>query len=120
MQNMTREPIVVIDPHMKFQPVDVREFCDALTQAADAPPRGLLPDFGGPEVLEYGEILQRWLTATGLQRSIRYQVQAGEYAAAARQGLNTNPERRLGKITWSDWLAENYPPLPSQIKNPKS
>ena len=26
MQNMTHEPIVVIDPHLKYQPVDVRDF----------------------------------------------------------------------------------------------
>lgn len=109
MQNMTRTDPVVLDPHLRYQPIDVREFSDILVQAAAEPAQGLAPDFGGPEILEYSEILASWLQATQLQRTIQHQELAGENAAATRLGRNTNPDRRIGKITWRDWLTAHYP-----------
>lgn len=108
MGNYARFPIVVIDPNMKFQPVDVREVSDKLVEQAGRAPQGRLPDMAGPEVLTLEKIMGAWLDAKQLQRAVLKIPIPGKFAAATRQGLNTNPQQRCGKITWTDWLAENY------------
>ncbi len=108
LQHLARFPIVVLDPHMKFQPVDVREFSDALVELARKPAQGLLPDFGGPQILGLGEILREWLRAKQLRRFVVNVRAPGKFADACRRGLNTNALQRCGKITWRDWLAEQH------------
>jgi uncharacterized protein YbjT (DUF2867 family) len=57
--------------HNKIQPIAVADALHYLSAAADAPvPRSRAWDIGGPDVLEYGEMMQIYAEAAGLHRRI--------------------------------------------------
>ena len=78
---------------------------------------GRLPDIGGPEVLRFGDMAKAWLAAQGRHRPIVHLPLPGKLPAGFRQGFNTTPQNRVGKLTWSEWLQEHYsqPALPEII-----
>ncbi len=108
LAGLARFPVAVIDPKLNFQPVDVREVSAKLVELVGQPPQGLLPDFAGPQILQLDEMMRTWLEAKHLRRAVLKVKFPGKFAAASRQGWNTNPQQRCGKITWAEWLAENY------------
>jgi uncharacterized protein YbjT (DUF2867 family) len=95
-------------PDSKYQLLDTREAAEALLPYITAAPGGRLPDVGGPEVLTLDHIIQTWLAAQGITRTIQYAPGNAEIGAALRQGYNTIPSNPYGKITWSDYLNEKY------------
>ncbi|MGB3485391.1 MAG: NAD(P)H-binding protein [Mycobacterium sp.] len=55
--------------HNKIQPIAVRDVLHYLTEAATAPvPESRTWDIGGPDVLEYGEMMQVYAEVAGLRR----------------------------------------------------
>jgi uncharacterized protein YbjT (DUF2867 family) len=91
----------------KFQTIHVGEVADHLMGHLETP-SGLLPDIGGPEVLTAGEMARAWLVARGLKRLILPLPLPGKVADGFRHGYNTCPDRRIGKITWAEWLSQKY------------
>jgi len=79
-----------------------------MAEAVVAGPAARLPDIGGPEVLTLGALARDWMRARGRQRRMMHLPMPGGFAAALRQGRNTCPDQRYGRITWADWLRKTY------------
>ena len=108
LAGLARFPSTIIDPRLQLQPVDVREVSAKLVAQPGQPAQGSLPDFAGPQILTLNNMLRLWLDAKHLRRVVLKMTFPGKFAAASRQGLNTNPQQRGGIIRWAEWLAERY------------
>lgn len=101
-----RIPVVLPLPTtFRFQSVDTAEAAEQLLHAAQAGPGGRLPDFGGPQVLTWGEMAGPWKAARGIRKPTVHIPLPGALASAFRAGKNTvrvGGER--GTIGWEDWL----------------
>lgn len=90
----------------RFQSVDTGEAADRLVRAAEAGPGGRLPDFGGPEVLTWGQMARPWKAARGIRKPTVHLPLPGALAAAFRAGKNTVRDGgERGTIRWQEWLA---------------
>jgi hypothetical protein len=101
-----RVPLILPLPTtFRFQSVDTGEAGERLVRAAQDGPGGRLPDFGGPEVLTWGEMAAAWKAARGVRRPTVHLPLPGALAAAFRAGKTTlrhGGER--GTLRWEDWL----------------
>jgi uncharacterized protein YbjT (DUF2867 family) len=105
----TRLPVGVLPRGWKIQPIDVREVADAVVRAVVEQPLGLLPDFAGPQVLTFEEMVRAWKQARGSRKPILHIPIPGKLSAAFRSGqLTAAPGARVGKITWAQWLYRRY------------
>jgi uncharacterized protein YbjT (DUF2867 family) len=107
-------PLLFVPTDFQFQPIDLGEVADHLMGIVAAPPAGRTPDIGGPEVLRLGEMARLWLRAQGIQRPLLPDPTADRYGSGFREGYNTVPTRRVGAITWGEWVAWKY----SQVSLP--
>jgi uncharacterized protein YbjT (DUF2867 family) len=101
-------PIVLLPTDWQAQPVDVGEVAEALCSIVAAGPSGRLPDMGGPEVLRSGNMARVWLKARRMRRLMIHLPLPGQVAHGFRQGYTTCPDRRIGQITWAEWLKKKY------------
>lgn len=101
-----RVPLLMPLPtDFRFQSVDDAEVARRLVRQLDARPAGRLADFGGPEVLTLGEMVEAWRDAKGVRkRAVRLPL-PGAVAAAFRAGKNTAPGGERGVTPWREWLA---------------
>jgi uncharacterized protein YbjT (DUF2867 family) len=110
----TRLPIGFFPRGWKSQPMDVGEAADQVVRVVNERPTGLLPDVAGPEVLTFKAMLREWQQARGSHKFVLPLPVPGELSAAARQGLLTSPNARVGKFTWAQWCRRRY----SQARHP--
>jgi uncharacterized protein YbjT (DUF2867 family) len=99
----TRLPIGFFPMDWQSQPMDVGEAADQVVRVVNERPTGLLPDVAGPEVLTFKAMLRDWQQAQGSHKFVLPLPVPGELSAAARQGLLTSPNARVGKLTWAQW-----------------
>lgn len=103
-----RVPLILPLPTtFRFQSVDTGETAERLVRAVQEGPGGRLLDFGGPEVLTWGEMAAAWKVARGIRRPTVNLPLPGALAAAFRAGKTTlrhGGER--GAIRWRDWLRD--------------
>ena len=106
LAGFARTPLVLPVPAgFRFQSVDTREVADRLIRAAQDGPGGRLRDFGGPEVLGFGEMAAAWKAARGIRKPAVPLPLPGLVAAAFRAGMATLREGgERGTIRWEDWL----------------
>ena len=102
-----RLPLVALLPtDFQVQSVAASEVAARLRQCLDEGASGRLPDFGGPKVSRVEDMARAWMRARQkLKRLIQLPL-PGRTAQAFREGKNTNPNRKEGKITWDEWLGE--------------
>lgn len=106
---LVRLPLIaVIDGRWMIQPIDEGEVAQRLTEIVAAGPSGRVPDIGGPEVRNVGEMARAWLAARGMKRLIISVPFPGALFGGWAKGLNTVPSSHYGKITWEQWLAKHY------------
>ena len=101
-------PVALLPTDLQFQPMDIREAAQSIVDRLIAGPTGRLPDIGGPQVRTLGDLAKPWMAARGLHRPIVHLPLPGKAAAAFRNGYNTCPEQKVGKISWEAWLQETY------------
>jgi uncharacterized protein YbjT (DUF2867 family) len=89
--------------HLRFQPVEVREVAARLVELVAGPAQGLVPDFGGPEVLSIGELAATRHAATG-RRTRLLPLPAIGFLADFDAGRHLTPDHRAGTGTWQQWL----------------
>jgi uncharacterized protein YbjT (DUF2867 family) len=92
----------------QFQPVDAQEVATRLVEVVTAPPAGMLPDFGGPEVRDFKSIAESWLRARKLNKrlvNLPLPLKAGRMVA---EGRLTCPEHKDGVITFEQYLDKRY------------
>ncbi len=95
----------------QFQVIDTRDVADYILPLLDVThPAGRLPDLGGPEILRVEDMARVYLAARGVENPIFVDAAKGFFSAisveAFRQGINTAPDNRYGKITWADYVRE--------------
>ncbi|NUO49035.1 MAG: NAD(P)H-binding protein [Polyangiaceae bacterium] len=89
---------------MLTQPVSVDEVATYLVAIAADRPMGRAPDFAGPEIMTMNEAFETWCHARGVRAGVIPIPLPGKMGRAARDGALTNPERAVGKETFSHWL----------------
>jgi len=107
-RRFTRYPIALLPKSWLGQPVHVDEFADALWGCVGAGPQRRAPDFAGPEVLRYGDMMRAWLAAQRRRKLVLDLPLRGRMARAFRAGGATAPGRAVGRVTWSQWLEMRY------------
>jgi uncharacterized protein YbjT (DUF2867 family) len=94
-----RLPVVPV-PDLRVQPVDIRDVAARLAELVVGPPRGRVPDLGGPEVLAFADLARIY----GARRVVRYRL-PGRAFRAYRAGGHL-AETPGGEITFAQYLEE--------------
>lgn len=93
----------------QVQPVGLEDVAARLLRAIDDGPRGLLPDFGGPERMTAREAARIWQAARGVRKPIVPFFSLSATSRGFRGGHNTlpadTPPENLGRLSWEEWLA---------------
>ncbi|WP_354643464.1 SDR family oxidoreductase [Kitasatospora camelliae] len=104
---MTRLPVLPLPIRVPVQPADAADFAEQVARQVAAGPGGMCRDFGGPEVLPLGAIVDQWQRVRGHRTRV---LPLPTPSALARVGhAMTCPDGRRGTTTWSRWLASNPP-----------
>lgn len=98
--------VLVIGRGWRIQPVDVRDVAERIAEVV-AGPGGYLPEFGGPEVMTWGQIAGAWRAAGFSRRPVLQLPLPGAFARGSREGLMLarDPEPR-GTRSFGAWLGE--------------
>jgi uncharacterized protein YbjT (DUF2867 family) len=103
VSGLARLPVLMA-PAIRFQPVDRGEVAVAMADAVEAGPAGRLPDFAGPQALPMVDFARSWLQAQGRhQRAVAIPLPT-RYGRRLREGALCNPERAVGRLTFSAWV----------------
>jgi uncharacterized protein YbjT (DUF2867 family) len=91
------------------QSVDLEDVAARLLRAIDEGPRGLLPDFGGPERMTAREAARLWQMARGVRKPLVPFPSMSATSRGFRAGHNTlpadTPPENKGRLSWREWLA---------------
>lgn len=97
-------PLVFV-PRMFTQPVAAREVAVALVNAAEAGPKGRLPDLGGPRAEVLKAMVEAYLAKTGQKKRIVPLRIPGTMGRAMRKGaLIPVAGAAVGRQTFLEWL----------------
>jgi uncharacterized protein YbjT (DUF2867 family) len=96
----------------RFQPVDAGEVAARLVEVVTAPPAGMLPDFGGPEVRDFKSIAESWLKARKLNKRLVNLWLPFKASRQVAEGCLTCPDRMDGTITFEQYLDKRYTKQP--------
>ena len=93
----------------QFQPCATDDVAARLATVVTEAPAGLLPDFGGPEVLRFDDIALAWTRARGQKRRIVHVPIPMAFSRDFAAGKLLAPAHRDGTITFSQYLEKRYP-----------
>nr|WP_042183923.1 SDR family oxidoreductase [Kibdelosporangium sp. MJ126-NF4]CEL15961.1 hypothetical protein [Kibdelosporangium sp. MJ126-NF4]CTQ93885.1 hypothetical protein [Kibdelosporangium sp. MJ126-NF4] len=110
-----RSPVMPV-PDFRFQPVDVGEVADRLTELAIGEPGGRVPDFAGPHIHHACDFARAFALATGRRRLVLPVRLPGRTFRAYRDGGNLAPDHAAGSITFEDYLAAHPAPLATSYR----
>ncbi|MCF6472036.1 NAD-dependent epimerase/dehydratase family protein [Nonomuraea sp. MG754425] len=102
-------PVLPVDRSLLFQPVHAGEVATRVAALLSAGPAHREIDYGGPQILGGDELVQTWLHASHLHRTLLPVRYPGRLRAAQRAGELTTDAAPKGEITWHDYL---MPPAP--------
>ena len=108
VERMTRSLIALVPLGYVYQPIDIHEVAGALALLVETRPLGRAPDLAGPEILGIEHLARTYMTARGKERPLVGYPKPGRVARAFRDGLHTNPERSVGKLTWAEYLERRF------------
>ena len=102
-------PFVVV-PAMRTATVAAAEVAADLVAAAEAGPRGRLPDLGGPEEAELADLVRRYLDTAGPRRRVvRLSLPGRDWRLARRGALLPGDGATRGRQSFDEWLGEAAP-----------
>ncbi|MEV0199133.1 NAD(P)H-binding protein [Nonomuraea sp. NPDC050691] len=104
---VARAGLLIVDPGVMAQPVDVRDVAERLVRRVREGPGGRTEDFGGPEILSMEEAARQWLAARRVRRPVVRVRLPGRLGAAFRGGHLTTRATPAGVITWERYLQEH-------------
>ncbi|TQJ58052.1 uncharacterized protein YbjT (DUF2867 family) [Arthrobacter sp. SLBN-83] len=97
-------PLVLV-PTMFTQPVSAKEVAGALVDAAEAGPKGRIPDLGGPRPEQLKGLVAAYLAKTQQKKRIVPLHVPGPIGKAWRKGaLIPAPGSAVGRQTFLEWL----------------
>jgi hypothetical protein len=92
-------------PKMFTQPIAAKEVATALVDAAEAGPRGRVPDLGGPRAEQLIDLVKAYLAKTGQKKRIVPLHVPGPMGKAMRKGgLIPAAGAAVGRQTFLEWL----------------
>lgn len=94
----------------QFQPVHAREVAQRAVEVVLQKPKGVLPDFGGPEGRDFKSLAESWLRARRQNRRLINLKLPFAFSRQFAAGNLLTPEHKEGKITFEQYLEEMYPP----------
>jgi uncharacterized protein YbjT (DUF2867 family) len=103
-------PIALAPKGFVLQPIETGEVADRLVELARSAPAGRVPDAGGPEVRTYADLARSNMRVAGRRRRLVEVPVPGKMARAFREGAQTCPQRRYGRITWEEFLGRTIHP----------
>ncbi|WJH25418.1 SDR family oxidoreductase [Pseudarthrobacter defluvii] len=102
-------PLVFV-PQMRTQPVAAEEVAAALVDAAEAGPKGRLPDLGGPQAEHLKDLVAAYLAKTGQKKRIVQLRLPGPMGKAMRNGnLIPAAGSAVGRQNFREWLEATSP-----------
>lgn len=96
----------------QFQPVDAGEVATRLVEVVTGEPRGMLPDFGGPEVRTFKSLAETWLKARGSGKRLVNLPLPFKFSRQFSEGRVLAPHHRYGATTFEQYIERRYPPHP--------
>jgi len=103
---LAKPPVMALPAGWSFQPVDVRDVADRLTDLALSEPAGRAPDFAGPQVRTVGDLARTYLSMVDKRRPVVPVRLPGALFRAFRSGANLAPQNASGRITFEEYLGE--------------
>ena len=100
--------VLLADRSLSMQPVHPDDVAQRLVDGLAAGPAGVSEEFGGPEVLRFGELARRWQRARGASHPVLPLRLPGRIAGAVRAGALTTTARPTGTHSWDDYLTQRY------------
>lgn len=97
-------PVLPVDRSLRWQPVHAGEVATRVTELLGAGPADAAVEFGGPQVIDTGELVGTWLLTQGLRRAVVPVRYPGRLYAAQRAGELLTDALPKGGITWRDHL----------------
>jgi uncharacterized protein YbjT (DUF2867 family) len=107
-------------PAGSFQPIEAAEVAERLAGLALGPPARRVPDMGGPQVRDAGDLARAYLRARGRRRAVVPVTLPGKAFAGFRRGGNLARDNAVGRITFDQFLAERFPSAPSGPSAPSA
>lgn len=98
-------PVWPLPTRFKLQPIEPGDAADGVVEYVTEEPSGRVPDIGGPAVLSVRELAEAYRSHLGVRRPIIPLPIPGRMASAFRAGSATCPDRIIGTISWTEWLA---------------
>jgi uncharacterized protein YbjT (DUF2867 family) len=102
---LTKLPIVFVPKGLRMQLLDAGEVADRMVELIGGPPSGFTEPMGGPETLDFADIVRRYVRAKGKHRLVAAVPMPGAAARGFATGRNLAPDHAVGHITWDDYLA---------------
>jgi uncharacterized protein YbjT (DUF2867 family) len=96
----------VIPGNIKFQSIDVGEFANHLIDIIKIGPQGRTDDFGGPEINMLREMAELKIKINNETNKVLSISLPGKLYKSFSAGKNTNFSRKIGKITFEEYLRE--------------
>jgi uncharacterized protein YbjT (DUF2867 family) len=103
-ERLARLPVLPVPAGTSDQPVDAPEVAGRLVELARGAARGRVPDLGGPEVRDAGDLAGAYLRVRGRRRPVLPLPLPGRVAAAWRRGWHLAPDHADGRTTWEEFL----------------
>jgi uncharacterized protein YbjT (DUF2867 family) len=96
----------VIPGNIKFQSIDVGEFANHLIDIIKIGPQGRTDDFGGPEINMLREMAELKIKINNETNKVLSISLPGKLYKSFSAGKNTNFSRKIGKITFEEYLRD--------------
>ncbi len=95
----------IVPGDFKFQSVDVCEFASHLLGIVENKPQGRANDFGGPDIMTLKEMAELKININNETNKVLSISLPGRLYKSFSEGKNTNSTRKLGKITFGEYLS---------------
>ena len=106
VQLLGRGPVALAPKGFLFQPIDIGEVADRLTELALSGAAGRVPDVGGPEVKTFADFARTYFEFVSIKKMILEVPLPGKMARALRKGAQVCPDQRYGRITWEEYVSQ--------------
>lgn len=96
----------IIPGDFKCQSVDVNEFAKYLISLVGKNPQGRIDDFGGPAIMTLREMAELKIKMNKEQNKVLNIAFPGKLYKSFTDGKNTNSIRKMGKVTFEEYLSK--------------
>ncbi|MFD7550802.1 SDR family oxidoreductase [Streptomyces sp. NPDC059578] len=110
LTGLAKPPVMFVPAGVADQPIGSGEVADRLAELADGTPAGRVPELGGPQVRDLGELATAYLAASGRRRRTVRVPLPGKVARALRAGGHLTPDRAVGRETFEAFLTRVLEP----------